>query len=76
MAALQAPIAVAKAVKEQLCRDCGAEAASDGFCAPCRRVRRKEWRSTLTLRPTKEFPGVDIDRVHETWKKGRKNGLG
>ena len=34
-------------------------------CQPCHNLQIKKWREAMgALRPTREFPGVDIDAVH------------
>ena len=53
------------------CATCGVALELDralGKCTPCHAKQVKEWRDNLTLQPTREFPGVDIDRIHRVWK--------
>lgn len=48
------------------CARCGEadRAPGQGYCLPCKAVVVREWREAMTLRPTREFPGVDIDAIH------------
>ena len=48
-----------------VCLRCGeAPKACGHYCKPCHEKVTREWREAMTLRPTREFPGVDIDAVH------------
>jgi hypothetical protein len=49
------------------CCTCGVDLPIDRVldkCTPCHRKQVKAWRNALTSRPTREFPGVDIDAIH------------
>lgn len=54
------------------CNGCGTDLPEGRVlekCAPCHYAQVKQWRKSLTLQPTRQFPGVDIDRIHRTWRK-------
>jgi predicted ATP-dependent serine protease len=47
------------------CRSCGDPASRLlGLCSPCKKAQVREWRASMTLQPTRQFPGVDIDAIH------------
>jgi predicted Fe-S protein YdhL (DUF1289 family) len=40
------------------------KAPGQHYCLGCKRKVVKEWLDSFANQPTKEFPGVDIDRIH------------
>lgn len=49
------------------CSACGIELPADrvlGKCNACHQEQVDEWRESMTLQQTDEFPGVDIDAIH------------
>jgi hypothetical protein len=57
---------VTESAIQEMCVRCGElpKAPSQHYCRGCKRKVVKEWRDAFANQPTREFPGVDIDRIH------------